>query len=366
MASLSQYPASGDNPSNVVSNVCMHLDLSLLALFIDIEAVFLDTQKKHLLLVPMALPTLPQSTSLAVTSRLKNEMLATANEQFSSKGIIQQSFFLAARDGYAQYGADNTAPKDFPQDMDSLLRSTSANPTLRHQMCNTFNSDVPKLSNLKSRQAVVEDLEELSRLLSVALADEGLEDISCAEGCTVLEKFANTMAKLGKLREHGQDTVDMFECLSKNNKEHRRFACTNLGRALLLHLDNDENKKRQQQMHYLALGALIKSVCPVFISPIGSGHEILAEILLSGGLRCTNELMGVPNMQLPRSIQDDVVKTCGDDSNNTVHRPKLAVNLYEPAGGDNLNSSIKHLAQQSISMSRSGGTRSAALAPAHG
>jgi len=367
MTSLTQYPASEVASEDILQKNTLHADLGMLSLFLDLQAV--TRRARHgtsddLCLVPTILPTVPQNTSLGVAADLEKELMNGQGE-FTSEGILRQSFLVASRNGYARF--ENEEPAEgYPRDIMDLI-SGNADATLRHQMCNMFDYNTQSLTNLKSRPATAQDLELLDELITKELDNRSLPAIEGGiEECCTSIKLAEVLLKMERLRNDDEGKYEgIFHALAKDKHALSSFQSSSLGRKIFHDMRTEEDQELREEYYYLAVTGIMCNICPVFLSPVGSCHEILATIMLSSGLIPHTKGVRVPQMKLRK---DSCTEKPVGRKEASAEQNKLVVTLFHPSestqGG--LSRAVRHLAQQSICMARSIGTKSAAMVPMQG
>lgn len=360
MTSLSQYPASSLDPDDVIARTNIHVSLAVIGLFVNLEERYSNREgTRTAALIPMTLPITCRDASLGVASALSSE-LRDRDAHLTSEGIIQQSFMLASRDGHAQLTGPSNLPEGIVPDITSLVEGDK-DPTLLMQMCNMFSKNTGSLANLKSRPATADDVTDLRKIVANEnrKLDSGIES-GILSDCPLL-RFSDSLYMLQNLIDNGFSYEDLYQAAkSIDSNAYSRYRSSILGQSIEGIIQTSPDGTTREQCHYLALGGMLRKLCPLFLSPVGSAHEVLAEMMLTGGMTPANATTRIPHLRLAPTNHGSQL---GVDSNST----KVMVTIYGPkdTSGEGLSEAICYLSQKSLMMQRSVGTKSAVLESTH-
>jgi len=359
MASLSQYPASKAKQEEIIEEATIWVELSTIALFVFTEEKCRSGDVTTMAMVPMTLPTICRDTSLGVAAALAEE-LKDGSTHLSSQGILRQSFFVASRGGYAQREEDSHLPKGFIHDAASLVHDSNIDTTLLTQTSALFSKGAATLTNLKARPSTADDVKVLTEWLSTLnarLAVPMSRDTDSSE--STMGKLCEAICMIQHLRDNGYSYEELFNLAKLTNANaFSRFSSTALWHSIRQELAESAANQNREMIHYLAFHGLLKKMCPIFLSPVTSATEALAELMARGGLVAKTDGTKVPHLALPRNR---------DESTCSSVNEKVSVTIYGPreASSKGLAKGVRYLFQTSMRVSRSIGTSSASVDATH-
>jgi len=356
MASLSQYPAALEDQSDLLLEFRVAANLDVVALFLCLEVRETGRRTKTPAIIPMTLPTTIQDTPMGVAEAMSRELLC-GNSKFSSEGLIQQSFLVATLDGYASRSGNDGLPDGFVSNSTSLIHDDDADATLLKQLCSLFSREPKQLSNLKSRPTTASDVNLLLEILKEAnLQLERPLESGITSECGV-KLVVEAIYMMQNLRDFGSSFEDLFWTIADGSSIGlSRYRSSILGREVERRLAFNPDDAERDRLYYMALGGIIKCVCPVFISPIAGSVEVLAEAIKASGMKA--QTLGVPTPLLRMASDGEPVANPG-----TGKSDKIFIALMSPIHEtqQDLKRGVIHLSQKSIRMSKSAGTLAAPM-----
>jgi hypothetical protein len=362
MAELSQYPAAEELAEEVIETKSLLVSLQTVALFADLQQI--KTRDGLPIFVPTAIGSNPFSVSTSVVSKTLAENTGRSFS-FGSGGYIRQSFLVAARATGAQLGANNEPPNCYPRDMLDLING-SCDAGSRMPVFNMFDRATPRLTVLRSRSLEIEDLVRLRDVIEdgsqkLGMAVEGGIDSDCP-----ITRFTELVLLVQRLIEKGASYEDMFAAFSRScNAERSRFQSSLIGRSVLGRMQLEQDGVEREKAYYLALSGLFSELTPAFISPVGSTNEVLAEMMLAGGLVASSGARQ-PHLKLDPRLGKDEGRSAGEGMMSEEHE-KVVVSMIGPGecSREGLQKAVVHLCQKTICMVSSAGTEALKLKDTH-
>lgn len=282
------------------------VELPVPGLFIHLttEERRLNQDLGSLAVIPMALPTAFYDTSLGKAEALAAEH-KNRNDNSSSRGMVEQSFLVASRDGHAQI-SDNGVPEGFVWNTTSLVHDLECDPTLLKQMCNRFSRHGKVLTGLKSKPTTMEDQVSLNDIIARARGKINQEEGSGIDTDCPIRMFARSLSQMQELISSGVTFEDFCE-VAEDSEPARcaRHKSTAYGRLLARQLASTNEEVIREKLCYIKFSMLLQQLCPIFLSPVGGSHEIIAEVIVSSGMTSRTSDVKVPHLLLPEGINKD-------------------------------------------------------------
>ena len=209
------------------------------------------------------------------------------------------------------------------------------------------------INNPRGRCVTEQDMHNLRRLIKEKIIRA---NDSVSEGTERVDKaFSVILTSLQNALSHGMTYQDMFWAFASDQQALKRFERSDLAKELCGLIDEEANNPEKLERYYwLALSRLLQEITPIFVSPVSSADELIAAVMVTGGLKSAS-----PEAISTRGIPFLVISDTSERTPDFAMRPMMPT-ICHPL--NSVDSCVRYLFQLSLLEAK---TRSSPFEDAH-